>query len=273
MEEGKIRKIIDRLYVSLEERFEIKNKFERFGTEGLFLESGIEGKIGLRKTKKKLREVGGFLSQVKRFGMFSDPYSYVDLCSGKGILGIMVAYLLRTNVYLVDRDKENLSVLENAVERLGLRGFVNYINADIEDMEYISDTGPLASLALHCCGNAADSIIRWNINEQRSDGIFIVPCCYGSIEPEPFANYGFLTENKISDGEFRQMCKMAEYFGKNINQLAYARKAMYVIDALRARVLYENGYSGRIVEFIPRNISPKNQMIVASKLECISKNV
>ncbi len=258
--------LIDSLYRCLQERFEIRHESESFEVEVLFEGTDLESKVCSRKMQKKLREVEAFLTQLKNNNMFSDSYCYVDWCSGKGILGAAIAYLLHAKTYLVDKDAKNLNGFGEIKERLVLEGIIKYINTDVIENPSLGIRGPFVYVGLHCCGNAPDYIINYSINEEKPEGIFIVPCCYGKIDQNAFPMDGSFGLRAIPLVKFREICKIADYFGKDEAKLAYARKAMYIIDALRVRVLEERGYSVKIAEFLPRGVTPKNHMIIGQKI-------
>ena len=100
-------------------------------------------------------------------------------------------------------------------------------------------------IALHACDTATDDAIYKGI-AASADLIVAAPCCHREIRPQIKA-----------PAMFRNILK---------HGVMLERTAETVTDGLRALLLEKSGYSSRLFEFISVEHTPKNNMLVGTRL-------
>lgn len=171
----------------------------------------------------------------------------VDMGSGKGYL-TFAAYdyfknICGLNVQMTGVDtKRDLVDLGNSVADAsgfdGLRFVLGTIaNYDVADVDIL--------IALHACNTATDDALYKGI-KAKADLIVAAPCCHHEIRPQ------------IKPPEmFRDVLK---------HGVMLERTAETITDGLRSLLLERSGYSTKLFEFVSVEHTPKNNMLVATRL-------
>ncbi len=171
----------------------------------------------------------------------------VDMGSGKGYL-TFAAYdyfsnIRGLNVAITGVDtKQNLVDLGNSVASAsgfdGLRFEIGSIaDFPVDNVDIL--------IALHACNTATDDAIYKAI-AANAQLIVAAPCCHQEIRPQikPPA----MLKDVLKHGVMLE------------------RTAETVTDALRSLLLERSGYATRLFEFVPMEHTPKNNMLVGTRL-------
>lgn len=171
----------------------------------------------------------------------------VDMGSGKGYL-TFATYDYFKNIRGLDvkvtgiDTKQELVGLCNDIAKASEFEDLQFVNGWIGDYE-LEDVDIL--IALHACNTATDDAIFKGIKAD-ADLIVVAPCCHQEIRPQ------------IKPPEmFRNVFK---------HGIMLEREAESITDGLRALLLEKSGYSTKLFEFISTEHTPKNNMIVGTKL-------
>jgi SAM-dependent methyltransferase len=174
--------------------------------------------------------------------------SIVDMGSGKGYL-TFAAYDYFSNIRGIDATvtgvdtKQALVDLGNSVASAsgfdGLRFEVGSIaDFPVDEVDIL--------IALHACNTATDDAIYKAI-AANAQLIVAAPCCHQEIRPQikPPA----MLKDTLKHGVMME------------------RTAETITDALRSLLLERSGYATRIFEFVPMEHTPKNNMLVGTRLQ------
>lgn len=210
-----------------------------------------EGRIRDRQ-QDKWRQINKFVETLAKLfdkSQLADrqDLKIVDMGSGKGYL-TFAAYDYFANV-------RGLNVTLTGVEaKSDLTGLCNDIaqSCEFDGLKFV--TGTIAThetgdvdilIALHACDTATDDAIYKGI-AASADLIVAAPCCHREIRPQIKA-----------PAMFRNILK---------HGVMLERTAETVTDGLRALLLEKSGYSSRLFEFISVEHTPKNNMLVGTRL-------
>ncbi len=214
--------------------------------------SNDEGKIR-DKQRDKWKQINRF---VETLGKLVDTsllknkkkIHVVDMGAGKGYL-TFAAYDYFKNIRGIDI---KITGIDTKSELVGLCNdiaesceFVDlkFINGYIDDFN-ADETDIL--IALHACNTATDDAIFKGI-QAKADLIVVAPCCHQEIRSQIKPPKMF--ENILKHG------------------IMLERQAESITDGLRALLLEKKGYSTKLFEFISTEHTPKNNMIVGTRLE------
>ncbi|MBV9240762.1 MAG: SAM-dependent methyltransferase [Acidobacteria bacterium] len=171
----------------------------------------------------------------------------VDMGSGKGYL-TFAAYDYFANIRGVDAQVTGVETRPHLVKTCNdvaeASGFekLKFANGTIESY----DPGDVDILvALHACNTATDDAIYKGI-AAKADLIIAVPCCHHELRPQ------------IKPPEmFRNVFK---------HPVMLDRVAETLTDGLRSLLLEREGYATKLFEFVAVEHTPKNNMLVATRL-------
>jgi SAM-dependent methyltransferase len=174
--------------------------------------------------------------------------SIVDMGSGKGYL-TFAAYDYFRNIRGIEvritgvDTKYELVELCNEIARACEFDGLNFVEGTIAG----HDVGKVDILiALHACNTATDDAIYKGIAAD-ADLIVAAPCCHQEIRPQ------------IKPPEmFRDVLK---------HGVMLERCAEIITDGMRSLLLERSGYSTKLFEFVSTEHTPKNNMLVGTKLE------
>ena len=171
----------------------------------------------------------------------------IDMGSGKGYL-TFAAYDYFKNVRGVNvtvtgvEARSELAGLCNDIARAIEFDGLNFVNGTIDSYD-IGDVDIL--IALHACNTATDDAIYKGITA-KADLIVAAPCCHQEIRPQ---------------------IKPPEMFAGVLKHgVMLERVAETITDGLRSLLLEREGYATKLFEFISVEHTPKNNMLVGTRL-------
>jgi SAM-dependent methyltransferase len=171
----------------------------------------------------------------------------VDMGSGKGYL-TFAAYDYFKNIRGVDvkmtgvEARSDLAAIANDVARASEFDGLEFVQATIDSYP-LKDVNIL--IALHACDTATDDALFQGIRS-GADLIVAAPCCHKQIR--------------------KQMKPPAMMHDILKHGVMIERVAETLTDGLRALLLERAGYATRLFEFISVEHTPKNNMLVGTKL-------
>ncbi len=173
--------------------------------------------------------------------------SIVDMGSGKGYL-TFAAYDYFKNIRGVDVSitgvdtKDQLIDLSNEIAKAcGFDG-LNFVEGTIEEFD-VAEVDVL--IALHACNTATDDAIFKGISA-NAQLIVAAPCCHQEIRPQ---------------------IKPPEMFTEILRHgVMLERFAEMLTDGIRSLLLERSGYSTKLFEFISTEHTPKNNMLVGTRM-------
>ncbi|MEO6654526.1 MAG: SAM-dependent methyltransferase [Pyrinomonadaceae bacterium] len=172
----------------------------------------------------------------------------VDMGSGKGYL-TFAAYDYFKNIREIDLrvtgvdTKRDLVELCNGIAAASQFDGLGFVVGTIDEYD-VGDVNIL--IALHACNTATDDAIFKGITA-KADLIVAAPCCHQEIRPQ------------IKPPEiFRNILK---------HGVMLERVAETITDGLRSLLLEREGYSTKLFEFVSTEHTPKNNMLVGTRLK------
>jgi hypothetical protein len=211
-----------------------------------------DGKV-YKNSQDKFRQINHYidiLSPLIKDLPSDKPKSVVDMGSGKGYLTFALYDYLRNILGLETKIigvefREDLVLFCNQVAKASNFDGLSFSQGSIQDFKK-DDFNIL--IALHACDTATDDAIYKGI-QAGADLIVVAPCCHKQIRREMEKSKGaeqlaFLTKNGIF----------------------LERQAEMVTDGLRDLLLQYAGYRTKVIEFVSDVNTPKNVMIVATKV-------
>lgn len=223
------------------------------------VELGVQTPEGgiIRSKYNKFRQINRYLEFIEDIlGEFplDKPIRIIDFGCGKSYLTFAMYYYLNQlrgrniKVTGLDLKEDVIRHCNELAHRLNYSG-LHFEQGDIQNYEG-SDTVDMV-VSLHACDRATDyaleKAVKWGAKV-----IMAVPCCQHELNGQmscealaPIFQYGVIKE----------------------------RMAALITDALRAKLLEEQGYDTQILEFIDMEHTPKNLLIRAVKGKRIRKSV
>jgi len=238
---------------------------------------GADGKIGsevVRKftqINKLVLEIESALS-VHTQRATPRPVRIVEYAAGQSHLSLLLAFAATNrwkrpaHILAVDRDPKRLAKAGERVHTLGFSHMVQHRTCAIDELrdwptEYAdgfpsaADTGPPhCAVALHACDTASDLAL---VQALRSKAmvIAVAPCCHAELARK----WAVLAQD--TDGP-RHPLRLIHWM-PNLR----IETAAHVTDAMRIAVLRANGYTVAASEFVAPEHTPKNRLIVATRLQ------
>ena len=204
------------------------------------------------REQNKWRQINKFVevltSLVDKSGLKDrKELKIVDMGSGKGYL-TFAAYDYFANVRGIDvritgvDTKDQLVSVSNGIATASGFDGLSFVNGSISDYD-LGDVDIL--IALHACNTATDDAIYKGIIA-KANLIVVAPCCHQEIRPQ------------IKSPEmFRDILK---------HGVLAERTAETITDGLRSLLLERSGYSTKLFEFVSTEHTPKNNMLVGTRL-------
>ena len=264
-----IRGLHRRLDVKLEEANSSKRVTELF--EDQELQNGLNSLAREQKTtvhKVKLSVLTPFLSEIDNSGFLQSDVSYVDWCSGRGFLTHLIAHSFGASVTMVDVRFPRNYILERhfpcvlGYEIPRVKFDLTSLRDDKHPTQIPENTNDrIAYIGMHCCGSLPDLIVRYaQLQSRMPDFIAILTCHHEKMD---FELSTLASKIKIDDEKLfalvkRVVAHLKYYDGYH----PVARKAMEIIDYLRAENLQRMGYEARVVRIYHPNVSPFNHMVI-----------
>jgi SAM-dependent methyltransferase len=205
------------------------------------------------KQQDKWKQINKFVETLGRLFENSllknrQKINIVDMGSGKGYLTFATydyfKNILGLDVKVTGVDtKSELVGLCNDIAKTCEFNDLRFVNGWIGDYD-LGETDIL--IALHACNTATDDAIFKGIKAQ-ADLIVVAPCCHQEIRPQ-------IQAPEMFSGILR-------------HGVMLERTAETITDGLRSLLLEKSGYSTKLFEFIATEHTPKNNMLVGTKLE------
>lgn len=213
-----------------------------------------EGKV-FKNAQDKYRQINKYIeilsALIKDYSVGKEGIrKVVDMGSGKGYLTFaLYDYLhqvLKLDVQVTGVEyREDLVALCNSIAAESGFDGLQFVGGTIQD--YAATDMDLL-IALHACDTATDDAIYKGILADA--GLIVVaPCCHKQIRRE--------METYKVDNE----CAVLTRYG-----IFLERQAEMVTDAIRALILEYHGYKTKVFEFISDAHTPKNVLVVGTKL-------
>lgn len=197
---------------------------------------------------KQINKYAEIINDILKKTVLPEDPVIVDMGSGKGYLTFAL-YDYFQNI------RENKPTIYGVEIREDLVNICNRIakEASYENLHFIKDSIQDSSferidflLALHACDTATDDAIFKGIIS-KSKLIVCAPCCHRQVR-----------KNMATQGILRNITK---------HGIMMERQAELLTDTIRAMILEAYGYRTRVFEFISTVHTPKNVLIVATKIE------
>lgn len=205
------------------------------------------------KQHDKWKQINKFVETLSKFfenSLLKDKreLKIVDMGSGKGYLTFATydyfKNILGLDVKVIGIDtKSELIGLCNDIAKTCEFNDLQFVNGWIGDYD-LQDVDIL--LALHACNTATDDAIFKGI-KANADLIVVAPCCHQEIRPQ-------IQSPEMFSGILR-------------HGIMLERMAETITDGLRSLLLEKSGYSTKLFEFIATEHTPKNNMLVGTKLK------
>lgn len=210
-----------------------------------------EGKVR-DKQQRKWTQINRFveiLASLVDRSQLSDAAALriVDMGSGKGYLTFAAydhfAKMPDFEISVIGvESRENLTGLCNDIAKsCGFDG-LQFVTGTIDSYQ-LGDVDIL--IALHACDTATDDAIYKGITA-NADMIVVAPCCHQELRP--------------------QMSPPALLADILKHGILLERTAETLTDGIRSMLLEQAGYTTKMIEFVPTEHTPKNNLLVATKL-------
>lgn len=233
-----------------------KNRVIKPSLEKQYLHSlqitDAEGKV-YKNAQDKFRQINHYIEilapLIAEFPKGKSP-NVVDMGSGKGYLTFALYDYLH-NILNLDATvkgvefREDMVSLCNDVAKASNFNKLSFTQGTIQDF---NDENCNVLIALHACDTATDDAIFKGI-KANADLIVVAPCCHKQVRKE--------MEKSKGPQELSFLLK---------NGVFLERQAEMVTDGLRALMLQHCGYKTKVMEFVSDVHTPKNVMIVATKI-------
>ena len=199
-----------------------------------------------RQINKYIEILDGLIKQLPTF----EKMRVVDMGAGKGYLTFaLYDYLvnrlgLRAEVVGVESRQDLVKLCSDIAIANGFEN-LHFVQGSIAQYDC---SGADVVVALHACDTATDDAISKAIGADASL-IVVAPCCHKQIRREMGKSSG--------DSSLAFLMRYGTYV---------ERIAEMVTDGMRAQLMELSGYRSNLFEFIGDAHTPKNVMIVATKL-------
>jgi len=197
-----------------------------------------------RQIDKYVEILGGLIEKIPKGTL----HSVVDMGAGKGYLTFALHdYLTNTlNLKLKVTGVEmrpDLVRLCNGIARDSNLANLEFVDGTIQKYDA---TGASILIALHACNTATDDAIYKGITA-KADLIVVAPCCHQEIRPQ--INPPAMLRDILKHGVMLE------------------RTAETITDGLRSLLLERSGYATKLFEFVSTEHTPKNNMLVGTRLK------
>lgn len=232
-----------------------RKKKEQIDSESFYLKAlGITDDTGRIRDQQrdKWRQINKFVEVLVSLVDKSElknrtRLKIVDMGSGKGYL-TFAAYDYLKNIRGVDveligvEQKRDLVDIGNGVADASMFDGLKFVLGSIANYD-VGDVDIL--IALHACNTATDDAIYKGISA-KADLIVVAPCCHQEIRPQ--IKPPTMLRDILKHG------------------IMLERTAETITDGLRSLLLERSGYSTKLFEFVSVEHTPKNNMLVATRL-------
>lgn len=230
-----------------------KNRIINSTTAVFLKELGVTTAEGLVKKdmQDKFKQINRYVEIIdgiiKDIG-FTKNITVADMGCGKGYLTFALYNYLQQNLKLdatvigIELRDELVARCNQIAEEVGYKNLVfkkgTIQNTELPALDIL--------IALHACDTATDDAIYKGIQANASV-IICAPCCHKQIRKQ------MMPENEL----------------KNITKhgILLERQAEIVTDTIRSLILEAYGYKTKVFEFIATEHTPKNVLIVGTKIK------
>ena len=226
---------------------------------------GWLGGADLRKEdEQKVKELVPLLGEVARMAskLSAETFWAVDLCAGKGALGVLSSLLVLRErkhvVQIIERDNKYAKRCLDAAHILGVNHEVSFHTAEVTVRAAWPSARTDLVLALHACGGASDDVIDTAIAVDAR-AILLVPCCYGAGPRHEGAGLDVKAQ-QLADAWVAQLPLPT-------HAIVSKRMAQSFIDAERTLRLEAAGYETEVVEAFAATLSPHNLLWRARRVK------
>lgn len=180
----------------------------------------------------------------------------VDMGAGKGYLTFAVYdYLVNTleiaaEVVGVEARPELVAAGNALAADCGFAG-LRFVSGTIADFDC---TGAYVVMALHACDTATDDALLKAL-AAKAGLVMVAPCCHKQVRPQLRVGPDHLMQPLLT-------------YGTHAEQLA-----TMLTDSIRALALRTQGYAPNLFEFVSDAHTPKNVMLVATRLADVPEPV
>jgi SAM-dependent methyltransferase len=197
----------------------------------------------------KFRQINKYVEIIKNvLGEVQLPESFnvLDMGCGKGYLTFALYDYLSANIKKLFQiiGVEQRQELVTASNEIAIRSGFEKLSFECGTILDYKKHRPNILIALHACDTATDDAIFQGIS-QKAEIIMVAPCCHKQIRKQ-------LAPTNI----LKEITKYGIFA---------ERQAEMLTDDIRAMLLELQGYSVKIMEFIPAEHTPKNILLVATK--------
>lgn len=184
----------------------------------------------------------------------NDRITVVDMGSGKGYLTFALYQYLIENEQFKKKDIHVLGVeyrqdLVDLCNKVAAESYFKGLKFKQSEILVFEEKEIDVLIALHACDTATDDAIFKGIQSQSSL-IVTAPCCHKQVR------------NSIQKKHLQKAIQSVYQFGIHEEQLAEL-----LTDTIRAKLLEIMGYIVKVMPFVSSIHTPKNNMILATKLE------
>ena len=211
--------------------------------------TGPEGNVK-KEMQHKFRQINRYVEIIEgiiKEEQLAGAFNVMDMGSGKGYLTFaLYDHLKEKNIDVhltgIELRPELVELCNGIAERAGYKdlhfkkGSIQETAADATDM----------LIALHACDTATDDAIAKGI-KAGAKFIICAPCCHKQIRKQMAP--GNALKNITKHG------------------ILLERQAEMVTDTIRALMLQAHGYKTKVFEFIEEEDTPKNVLIVGTKIK------
>jgi predicted RNA methylase len=237
---------------------------------------GADGRIG-SEVVRKYTQINKLVLEIERAlsphvsHKTRRPMRIVEFAAGQSHLSLLLAYAAAhrwgrpAHIVAVDRDPKRLQQAEERAYILGFSDSLRHRRCSIDEFrewpaEYAQafpaaalSGPPHCAVALHACDIASDSALA-HAMRSRATVIAVAPCCQAELS--------------------RKWAALPETAGPRhplglLHWMPGLRSdaAALVTDAMRIAILRANGYSVTASDFVAPEHTPKNRLIVATRLQ------
>ncbi len=208
--------------------------------ESFYLGGGVQDSSLTFNSPKRIRKERQYSSMACMISSkFNEAQTILEFGCGNGTLSRLIAS--KNPEIIVTGVDYNKSLIKKCKEQ-NLLPNLTFICDDVfnSSTEYDYDL----IIGLHTCGSIADKIVQ--TAKQKSNGLFLIPCCYAKINPE-FIKYPQSNELGNRSRELLSISDKIKYLSGSANKpktLYYTLHNLYcrLIDIDRVAFLRENGF-------------------------------
>ncbi|KAF2361921.1 Methyltransferase domain, partial [Trinorchestia longiramus] len=217
-----------------------------------------EGSLPPSRLQRKCQQLENVVCAVS--GLVKPGHKIVDFCAGGGHVGLLIAYKFPDiSVLMVENKVSSLKRAKIRAQRLKLTN-VEFYQCNLHYFDSPFDVG----VCLHACGQATDMVLEKCYRHQAA--FVCVPCCYGSVKPNPGLQYprSLRFQQLLPEVlDYLTLCHAADQtHGADHPSTAQGQLCMRFVDGDRLMHAQQLGYRTSLYLMVPPSCSPKNHILV-----------